>query len=282
MARKTYQMPAGLAIGMIATGAALAGTDTWSNLEFIRQAEGGRFTSLVAAVPVAAVAAMLALPGARLARRIGHRFEAIILVVVLIAASAFSLSATLDRTGQGRAAQIAERQTANAAGDLARDRLAQAKADLARYEDEAAKERANGGCGPKCRAWEAKADAARDRVRQAEADVMAAGAPRTVDTLAASVMLIFPTLPEATVAKATALVQPMLLPLVMYLGGLGFIGAGAGALMNRKPKRKAAAKTTKRKTPTRRKASPRKATPRKTARKTQDTRRGVVLPFVRK
>ena len=273
-----YTIPAPLAIGMIATGVALAGTDTWSNFEFMLQAEGGRITSLVAAIPAVSVAAMLALPGARLAWRIGHRFEANILVAVLIAASAFSLSATLDRTGQGRAAQIAERQTANAAGDLARDRLAQAKADLARYEDEAAKEQANGGCGPKCRAWKAKADAARERVRQAEADVMAAGAPRTVDTLAASVALIFPSVPEETIGKVTALVQPMLLPIVMYLGGLGFIGAGAGALMNRKSKRK----TTKRKTTTRRKAAPRKTTPRKTARKPQDTRRGVILPFVRK
>jgi len=240
--RDKYTIPAPLAIGMIATGVALAGTDTWSNFEFMLQAEGGRITSLVAAIPAVSVAAMLALPGARLAWRSGHRFEAIILVAVLIAASAFSLSATLDRTGQGRAAQLAERRTANTAGELARDRLAQAKADLAKAEDEAARERADGGCGPKCKAWEAKADAARERIRQAEADVIAAGAPRTVDTLAASVMLIFPTLPEATVANATALVQPMLLPLVMYLGGLGFIGVGAGALMQRRPKRKAAAK----------------------------------------
>ena len=237
MARKLkYHVPMPLAIAALGTGVALAGTDTWSNVEFILQSEKG-LTSLVAAVPVASVAAMLALPAARMAWRAKKRFEAILLGVVLVAATTFSLSATLDRTSQTREAQMAERRSSNMAATLARQSLEDAKADVARFEAEAAAERSRGGCGPICKSWEAKAEAARQRVAEAMAQVRVAGAEKAVDTLAASVAYFLP-VSERTVAT----VQPMLLPAVMYLGGIGFIGVGAGALLDR-PKKKAQKKT---------------------------------------
>lgn len=243
MARKTkYHVPMPFAIAALGTGVALAGTDTWSNVEFILQSEKG-LTSLVAAVPVASVAAMLALPAARMAWRAKKRFEAILLGVVLVAATTFSLSATLDRTSQTREAQMAERRSSNMAATLARQSLEDAKADVARFEAEAAAERSRGGCGPICKSWEAKAEAARQRVAEAMAQVRIAGAERAVDTLAASVAYFLP-VSERTVAT----VQPMLLPAVMYLGGLGFIGVGAGALLDRPKKRKAPVKRRRRTT----------------------------------
>lgn len=230
--RSKYRIPVPLAIGFIGAGLALAGTDTWASWEFMRQAEGGKITSLVAAVPVAAIAAMLALPGARAAWRLGHRFEALVLIVVLIAASAFSLSTTLDRNGQGRANQLSERQTANLAYTLAKARYDQADEDRKAAEAEIAKQ-AQTGAGPLWRKAKAEAEAAKQRMKEAEADMKAVGAPRTVDTLAETVMLIFPTLPEAQVVKITPLVQSMFLPLVMYFGGIGFVSVGIGALINR-------------------------------------------------
>src|SRR5690606_17823049 len=160
-----------------------------------------------------------------------------------VAATTFSLSATLDRTSQTREAQMAERRSSNVAATLARQSLEDAKADVARFEAEAAAERGRGGCGPICKSWEAKAEAARQRVAEAMAQVRVAGAEKAVDTLAASVAYFLP-VSERTVAT----VQPMLLPAVMYLGGLGFIGVGAGALLDRKPKRKATVKRRRRTT----------------------------------
>lgn len=265
MARKTkYHVPMPFAIAALGTGVALAGTDTWSNVEFILQSEKG-LTSLVAAVPVASVAAMLALPSSRMAWRAKKKFEAILLGVVLVAATTFSLSATLDRTSQTRETQMAERRSSNMAATLARQSLEDAKADVARFEAEAAAERSRGGCGPICKSWEARADAARQRVAEAMDQVRTAGAEKAVDTLAASVAYFLP-VSERTVAT----VQPMLLPAVMYLGGLGFIGVGAGALLDR-PDRKA---------PVKRKRKSRKPR-RPAARKAAPLPKGVVLPFTR-
>ncbi|MCK9549208.1 hypothetical protein [Aquamicrobium sp.] len=273
MARTTkYHVPMPLAMAALGTGVALAGTDTWSNMEFILGSEKG-LTSLVAAVPVASVAAMLALPAARAAWRAKKKFEAGLLACVLVAATTFSLSATLDRTSQTREAQLAERKSANMAATLARQALDEAKADVARFDAEAAAERTRGGCGPVCKSWEAKADAARVRVAEAIAQVRTAGAERAVDTLAASVAYFVP-VSEKTVAT----VQPMLLPAVMYLGGLGFIGVGAGAMLDRKPPRKAPTRKASRKAPPKRRSQ---KTRRSTVRKTAPQPKGVVLPFTR-
>ena len=77
---------------------------------------------------------------------------------------------------------------------------------------------------------------------------------------------------EAAVGRSVVddddLQRPMVLPAVMYLGGLGFIGVGAGALLDRKPKRKAPVKRKRR-------------TTRKPRKPPAPAVKGVVVPFTR-
>lgn len=231
-----YASPA-LASVALGIGLALTGTDVWSNMEYQLSVEGG-ITALVVAVPVASAAALTALPVARMAWRARRRFEALLCAITLVVATAFSLYATFDRTSSVRDAKRAALVARNQGPAQAEAALKAAEARLAKKEAEILAERKDGGCGRECRRLKGDLpglQAAIDTARQA---VATAGPVIATDSAGDRIAHLTAGLVSA---RTVDLLQPMLLPLLMFLGGLAFFGAGVAEVQAWRSERRASA-----------------------------------------
>ena len=194
--------------------------DQWMNIEFILKAEKA-ITSLVFAVPVSGIAAVTLFPAMAKAWRLRQPIVIVMATAAWAALAVFSLGASLDRAGSSLDAKVTETKTDNMAYTLAQSDLKTAQADLSIASDYEAKERGT-GCGPKCRAWKAKADDARVRVSDAKRRMLEAGAPKVENSMGVRVASLFPGITE----NAVSTYYPIALPFGIWLAGLVFTGIG--------------------------------------------------------
>lgn len=219
----------------LAVGAALVGTDTWMNIEFMYDLEK-EITSLVAAIPIASIASAASLPFMERSWRSRQYFKAFGLFGLFVILASFSFSASVDRSGSSRDAAIADKQSENLAFNRATAELNEALADRKKAQANIAREfepicNTNPKRCPNWRTAKGLAKAATLRIRDARNRLNTVKAPQTIDSMGKRLAAFLP-LSEEQIATY----QPLLLPLALQLGGLLFIWFGTSKAPVPKPR----------------------------------------------
>jgi hypothetical protein len=212
-----------------AGGASLTGAAVWLNAEHIATAEGWA-SPLVLAGVITTVCAALTPPAAERVARDGQPLKAVALWAFFGLAVAFSLTASVARSGGHRDAEVAGQASVSL----------QARLAMEAYEDAKTikQEECKNGHTSKCRKAEDALTAARSALATAPRPRVAdPGAERIANILGVS---------EASVA----LYSPLALPLGMELGGFIFLATGLAprrrearnAAVTRKARRKTKAR----------------------------------------
>jgi hypothetical protein len=188
-------------------GAAMCGVETWLNAEHIAHAEGW-LSSLVAVAITASIGAASALPLAEHALKTGQPAKGLGLVVFFLVMAGFSLSASVGRVGGKLDGEISAARSDSRAAVLAKETYDEAKAAVG----DTCTDTTRGST--KCRkAQRALADA-RNAYQESPAE-------RVGDPAADRIAAILPVTPEAY-----RIVQPLLLPFGLQLGGFLLLALG--------------------------------------------------------
>jgi hypothetical protein len=186
-------------------GAFLTGAAVWLNASHVAGAEGW-FSPLVAAGIIVTLCAAVTPPFAERAIKNGDWLKAIGLCLYFTLAVAFSLTASISRSGGYRDAQVASGEAANRRSELAAEAYKQAQATM--------RAECSTGRGRRCRAAEQSLEEARKALSErAEVKPVDSGADRL-----AAILHISP----QTVQRYA----PLSLPFALELGGYILLAFG--------------------------------------------------------
>jgi len=190
-------------------GAALIGLDSFYSWEHFRDP----------AAPILTMAAALTLPFAEIAWQHKRRALSFGLGALTVLLITIAFTAALERTASQRDAKVGEKRDGNSA-------ITETRAALAKIEASAKAE--CGKRGPECRKLEAEE-------RTLRKELAGLGAEKIADSMGSRMAQVLP-LTQAQIA----LVQPMLLPVALQLGGILFLAFAAAPSAAETPvKRKA-------------------------------------------
>jgi hypothetical protein len=198
-------------------GFVFAGVEIWLNTEFLAKQEG-LVSPVTATVVVASIGAAVFIPISEAAAKAGQRFKAVGFGVVFICMAAYALSASVERIGSHRDANIGAAQADNARAGLAKEAYAEA---------EKIRDRECTKPGARCRAAEEAAKQARERL-------LAKPVQSVIDSMGTRITAVLPLLTPEQVR----LYQPLTLPIGLQFGGYLLLAFGfAPASEARQPRR---------------------------------------------
>jgi hypothetical protein len=186
-------------------GFVFAGVEIWLNTEFLAKQEG-LVSPVTATVVVASIGAAVFIPIAEAAAKAGQWFKALGFGVVFICMAAYALSASVERIGSHRDANIGAAQADNARAGLAKEAYEEAVKIASR---ECTKP------GARCRAAEEAVKQARERLLQKPVQSV-------IDSLGTRITAVLPFLTPEQVR----LYQPLTLPIGLQFGGYLLLAFG--------------------------------------------------------
>lgn len=222
------------ACAAIAGGVALTAIEVYGAVSYLVSQAQPNYLVAGGAVVTIAAAGLPILAGR--CWRGGRWLLAIMLWMAMVPALSVILCAAVERTGGAKDAGDRDRQVIAQKIGLARETVADAKAEVVAAEAKAAAECSRSQNpkvdprGPFCKAAEERADKSRKRLEVARGELAKAGvAPK--DPMVSRLAAVIP-VSEADIA----LYQPLVLPLSISITGLLLIAAGAHSPTRRKVK----------------------------------------------
>jgi hypothetical protein len=198
-------------------GFVFAGVEIWLNTEFLAKQEG-LVSPVTATVVVASIGAAVFIPIAEAAAKAGQWFKALGFGVVFICMAAYALSASVERIGTHRDANVGAAQADNARAGLAKE---------AYTEAEKIRDRECTKPGARCRTAEEAVKQARERLLQKPVQSV-------IDSMGTRITAVLPFLTPEQVR----LYQPLTLPIGLQFGGYLLLAFGfAPASEARQPRR---------------------------------------------
>jgi hypothetical protein len=186
-------------------GFIFAGVEIWLNTEFLAKQEG-LVSPVTATVVVASIGAAVFIPIAEAAAKTGQWFKGIGFGLVFICMAAYALSASVERIGGHRDANIGAAQSDNARVDLLKKAYEEAEQIRARECTKA---------GARCRAAE-------EAVKQARERLLAKPVQSVIDSMGTRITAVLPFLTPEQVR----LYQPLTLPIGLQFGGYLLLAFG--------------------------------------------------------